>query len=76
MGNYNWETHFETAENLMVHTMPGGRVIVKSDLNTGIVNVEQDGNVIERHNGFHLSEYTEFLQGIADKAAKLNIDNK
>ena len=71
MEKNNWKTHFETAKNLMVHTMPGGRIIVKADLHTGTVNVEQDGKVVETHEAFHLSEYTIFLQGVAEKAARL-----
>lgn len=55
----------------MIHTMPGGRVEVIANLKTGVVEVKQDGNVVETHEGFYLSEYTEFLQGVADKAAKL-----
>ena len=77
MEKNNWETHFETAENLVVHTMPGGRIIVKADLRTATVNVEQDGKVIETHEAFYLSEYTNFLQGVAEKAAHLqSINNK
>lgn len=75
MEKYNWETHFETAKGLMVHTMPGGRIVVKSNIRTDIVNVEQDGKVIETHEGFYVNEYTEFLQGIAEKAAKLQSIN-
>ena len=75
MEKYNWETHFKTAKGLMVHTMPGGRIVVKSNIRTDIVNVEQDGKVIETHEGFYVNEYTEFLQGIAEKAAKLQSIN-
>lgn len=76
MKEYDWNTRFETAEHLMIHTMPGGRVEVKADLKTGVVTVEQDGITVETHEGFYLSEYTEFLQGIAERAAKLPIINK
>lgn len=77
MDKYNWRTHFETAENLMVHTMPGGRIVVKSNIRTGVVDVEQDGKVIETHDGFYVNEYTEFLQGLAEKAITLQtITNK
>ncbi|MEQ3044917.1 hypothetical protein [Odoribacter splanchnicus] len=77
MERYNWETRFETADSLMIHTMPGGRVEVIANLKTGVVEVKQDGNVVETHEGFYLSEYTEFLQGIADKAAELcAVNNK
>ena len=77
MKRYNWDTRFETADNLMIHTMPGGRVEVIANLKTGVVEVKQDGKVMETHEGFYLSEYTEFLQGVADKAAKLGtVNNK
>lgn len=71
MERYNWETRFEMAESLMIHTMPGGRVEVAANLRTGVVKVIQDGNVVETHDGFYMSEYTEFLQSVADKAAEL-----
>ncbi len=77
MGKYNWDTRFETADNLMIHTMPGGRMEVIANLKTGVVEVRQDGKTVETHEGFYLSEYTEFLQGVADKAAKLcTVNNK
>ena len=61
----------------MIHTMPGGRIEVISNLKTGVVEVRQDGKTVETHEGFYLSEYTEFLQGVADKAAKLcTVNNK
>lgn len=71
MDMYNWDTRFETAENLMIHTMPGGRVTVKANIKTGTVQVEQDGKVIETHEDFYISEYNDFLQGVAEKAVKL-----
>ena len=43
MGKYNWDTRFETADNLMIHTMPGGRMEVIANLKTGVVEVKQDG---------------------------------
>lgn len=46
----------------MIHTMPGGRVEVIANLKTGVVEVKQDGNVVETHEGFYLSEYTEFCR--------------
>lgn len=77
MGKYNWDTRFETADNLMIHTMPGGRMEVIANLKTGVVEVRQDGKTVDTHEGFYLSEYTEFLQGVADKAAKLcTVNNK
>ena len=77
MGKYNWDTRFETADNLMIHTMPGNRVEVIANLKTGVVDVRQDGKVVETHEGFYLSEYTEFLQGVADNAANLcTVNNK
>lgn len=77
MERYSWETRFETAESLMIHTMPGGRVEVIANLKTGVVEVRQDGHVVETRDGFYMSEYSEFLQGVADKAAKLGaVNNK
>ena len=77
MERYNWETRFETADSLMIHTMPGGRAEVIVNLKTGVGEVKEDGTEVETHDGFYLSEYTEFLQGVADKAAKLGaVNNK
>ena len=54
---------------LMIHTMPGGRVEVIGNLKTRVVEVK---DLEMRHEKrFYPSEYTEFLQGVADKAAKL-----
>ncbi len=69
---YDWETEFKTADNLMIHTMPGGRMVVKSNIRTGIVSVELDGEEIETHEGFYLTEYTEFLLDVSAKAAALD----
>ncbi len=70
--NFNWETRFETADDLMIHTMPGGRMVVKSNIRTGIVSVELDGEEIETHEGLHIAEYSEFLLDVSAKAAALD----
>lgn len=72
ISKYDWETEFKTADNLMIHTMPGGRMVVKSNIRTGMVSVELDGKEIETHEGFYLTEYTEFLLGISARAAALD----
>lgn len=69
---FDWETRFETADNLMIHTMPGGRMVVKANIRTGIVSVELDGEEIEKHEGFYLTEYSEFLLDVSAKAAALD----
>lgn len=68
--NYSWETTFETAENLMIHTFTD-RVKVVSNIKTGNVKVLKDGEVINSVNNPAITEYERFLKQVAEDANKL-----
>lgn len=68
--NLSWETTFNTAENLMVHTF-SERVKVVSNIKTGLVKVLKDGEVINSVNNPAITEYERFLKQVAEDANKL-----
>lgn len=68
--NYSWETTFETAENLMIHTFTD-RVKVVSNIKTGNVKVLKDGETINTGEYPAIIEYEKFLLKIAEDADKL-----
>lgn len=68
--NYTWETTFNTAENLMIHTFTD-RVKVVSNIKTGVVKVLKDGEVINTTENPVIVEYEKFLLKVADDANKL-----
>lgn len=68
--NLSWETTFNTAENLMVHTF-SERVKVVSNIKTGLVKVLKDGEVINSVNNPAITEYEKFLKQVAEDANKL-----
>lgn len=68
--NFTWETTFNTAENLMVHTF-SERVKVVSNIKTGLVKVLKDGEVINSVNNPAITEYERFLKQVAEDANKL-----
>lgn len=68
--NYSWETTFETADNLMIHTFTD-RVKVVSNIKTGSVKVLKDGEVINTVENPAITEYERFLLKIAEDADKL-----
>nr|DAF49547.1 MAG TPA: hypothetical protein [Siphoviridae sp. ct4085] len=68
--NFSWETTFNTAENLMVHTF-SERVKVVSNIKTGLVKVLKDGEVINSVNNPAIAEYERFLKQVAEDANKL-----
>lgn len=68
--NYSWETTFETADNLMIHTFTD-RVKVVSNIKTGSVKVLKDGEVINIVENPAITEYERFLLKIAEDADKL-----
>ncbi len=68
--NLSWETTFNTAENLMVHTF-SERVKVVSNIKTGLVKVLKDGEVINSVNNPAQTEYERFLKQVAEDANKL-----
>lgn len=67
---YGWETQFDTANKLMLHTF-SERVQVKSNLQSGEVQVIVDGNIVKTCNKMPVKEYEAFLLGIEDYAANL-----
>lgn len=70
-GNLSWETTFNTAENLMIHTF-SDRVKVVSDIETGLSKILKDGNVINSVNNPGIEEYEKFMKQVAEDANKLN----
>lgn len=69
--NLSWETIFNTADNLMIHTF-SDRVKVVSHIKTGLVKVLKDGDVINSVNNHAITEYEKFLKQVAEDANKLN----
>lgn len=69
--NFTWETTFETAKDLMIHTMTN-RVCVVSNIKTGVVKVLRDGDVIDTIENPLISEYEKFLLRIAKSAQDLD----
>lgn len=67
---YTWETTYNTAENLMIHTFTD-RVKVVSNILTGTVKVLKDGEVISTTENPVISEYEKFLLKVAEDANKL-----
>lgn len=69
-GNLSWETTFNTAENLMIHTF-SDRIKVVSNIETGLSKILKDGNVINSVNNPAITEYERFLKQVAEDANKL-----
>lgn len=67
---FSWETTFNTADNLMIHTF-SDRIKVVSNIKTGLVKVLKDGNVINSVNNPAITEYEKFLKQVAEDANKL-----
>ncbi len=68
---FSWETTFNTAENLMIHTF-SDRVKVVSNIKTGLVRILKDGEVINSVNNSAITEYEKFLKQMAEDANKLS----
>lgn len=68
--NFNWDTVFNTAEDLMIHTF-NSRVQVVTNIKTGIAKILQDGTVIGQKPNMKISEYENFLLEVAQDAQKL-----
>ena len=67
---YYWETEFDTAKDLMIHTF-SDRIKVVTNLKTGEVKTLRDGEVIDRLQDMPISDYEKFLLRIAADADKL-----
>lgn len=68
--NFNWDTVFNTAEDLMIYTF-NSRVQVVTNIKTGIAKVLRDGTVINQKPNMKISEYENFLLEVAQDAQKL-----
>lgn len=59
--DYKWDTQFETAQNLMIHTFENG-VIITSNIKTGEIKAERDNRVIDRrYQDMPIGAYTDYL---------------
>lgn len=67
---YYWETEFDTAKDLMIHTF-SDRIKVVTNIKTGEVKTLRDGEVIDRLQDMPISDYEKFLLRIAVDADKL-----
>ncbi len=68
---YNWETKFETAKSLMVHTFTD-RVKVEANLKRGEVLVLVDGHTVNAYYGkMPVKEYECLLLGVEEYANQL-----
>jgi hypothetical protein len=68
--NYNWKTHFDTANELMIHTF-SKRVKVVTSLKTGEVKVMKNGEVINSWQNPIIAEYERFLLEVAKDVKQL-----
>jgi hypothetical protein len=71
MDRLSWNTEFDTANNLMIHTF-NYRVKVVTNIQTGEIKTFRDDKVIDRQNDMPISDYERFLISIAVDANKLN----
>jgi hypothetical protein len=67
---YYWETEFDTAKDLMIHTF-SDRIKVVTNIKTGEVKTLRDGEVIDRLQDMPISDYEKFLLRVAADADKL-----
>lgn len=74
---YNWETWYDAANNLMCHKF-SERIIIRTNINTGLIKIFKDDNEIDRIDGSEmlLTEYESILVRTANEAIMLhNITN-
>lgn len=67
---YNWETRFETAKNLIVHTFTD-RVQVEANLKNGEVLVLIDGHIVNTYHNMPMKEYECLLLCVEEFANQL-----
>lgn len=67
---YYWETEFDTAKDLMIHTF-SDRIKVVTSIKTGEVKIMRDDEIIDRLPDMPISDYEKFLLRIAVDADKL-----
>lgn len=67
---YYWETEFDTAKDLMIHTF-SDRIKVVTSIKTSEVKIMRDDEIIDRLPDMPISDYEKFLLRIAVDADKL-----
>lgn len=72
--NYSWETTFDTANDLMIHTFTD-RVKVIASLKTGVAKVLRDGDIINTIENPAISDYERMLSKVAIDAHALEAFN-
>ncbi len=72
VSEYKWETRFETAQDLMIHTFTP-RVTVVTNIKTGLIKVVKDGITIDRidGSGMPMEQYEQFLLRTQTEANQL-----
>lgn len=67
---YNWDTQFDTANNIMRHTFTD-RVEVKSNIKNGEILVLIDGHTVNAYYNMPVREYEALLLGVEEYAYQL-----
>ena len=67
---YGWETQFDTANDLMTHTI-SEHVQVVSNIKKGEVHVQVNGETIKTYNNMPVKKYEATLLAVEAKAKKL-----
>lgn len=67
---YNWETQFDTANNIMHHTFTD-RVEVKANIKNGEILVLIDGHIINTYYNMPVKAYEALLLGVEQYAYQL-----
>ncbi len=69
---YNWETTFDTAENMMIHEFAGD-IKLYTDLTSGIAVLFRGPEQIKKIENLQLGEYENLLLEIAKQAEPLRV---
>lgn len=76
MENYNWNTNFDTANNLMIHSF-GANIKVVTNMKTKEVKVYKNGDVTRILDcEMSCTTYSNFLLSVSKDAQKLEEFNK
>lgn len=73
---YDWDTWYETANNIMCHKF-SNRVEIRTSLETGMIRLYKDGNEVNTIDGkdMTLKEYTRILLRTANEERQLQVIN-
>ena len=71
----NWDTSFDTAKNLMIHTFEGGFKMV-TDTQTGLSKLFKREVLVAENENYKIGEYERKLIEIAKDARKLKEFNQ